>query len=272
MVSRSYITFHKFRSRSAPRSSARQPPPQPAPWQLGAARAMSPRRAEPRGSAGHPPAPAAHAASSGAGNNHRDKPLACPCQCRGGGNGFLGMVFGTTVETSTVYPGLDISCKNSFQRQLSRVHVQLLRQAGKPEPRLSQLTEQGSLPLHPKLPPQPGTRAAPVGHRVLPAAPLPPVAMPAACSQPQPPCQEVSPLCQGRAGAMHGGGSEEAPTRGYTVLAVSALLTRDTCQSLCSLAFMCFSKTLHAQPNSCSYDSSLTGVQAENKDPNQTIL
>lgn len=77
---------------------------------------------------------------------------------------------------------------------------------------------------------------------------------------------------QGHVGAMLGGGSEEAPTQGYTVLVVSALLTRDTCQSLCSLAFMCSSKTLHAQPNSCSYDSSLTGVQAKNKDPNQTIL
>lgn len=37
--------------------------------------------------------------------------------------------------------------------------------------------------------------------------------------------------------------SGEASTQGYTVLVRSALLTRDTCQSLCSLAFMCFSKT-----------------------------
>lgn len=213
MVSRSYITFHKFRSRSAPRSSARQPPPQPAPWQLGAARAMSPRRAEPWGRAGHPPAPAAHAASSGAGNNHRDKLLACPCQCRGGGNGFLGMVFGTTVETSTVYPGLDISCKNSFQRQLSRVHVQLLQQAGKPEPRLSQLAEQGSLPLHPKLPHSPARGRLPWGTTCCqqPLCPLPRCLQPAASRSP---CARRFPLCARAARAQCTVAARRKPLRG----------------------------------------------------------
>lgn len=94
------------------------------------------------------PGPDSDAAVKITGNNGKGNILMGSCRCRE--EGFPGKVFGNSAETSTVYPGLDISCKPRFQRQRCRVpilHLSPGREASPPLGSLACPTHQGNAPL-----------------------------------------------------------------------------------------------------------------------------